>query len=142
MEGKPRCKKCGRVLTSTASIARGIGPKCAGRSLKSGKRVRARIIQSSGIAYQSTGSSRTQSPLFPGDLLTKRLSKREVYRRRRVERRRLFETREQFQCGVLLPKKKPLLYTPLKDGTWKENPSGRIISHERLQEYLTRYRFI
>ena len=142
MEGKPRCKKCGRVLKSPTSIARGIGTKCAGVSPKSGKSVRAIIIQSSGIAYQSTGSSRTQSPLFPSDLLTKRLSKREVYRRRREERRRLFETREQFQCGVLLPKRKPLVYTPLKDGTWKENPSGRIISHERLQEYLTRYRFI
>ena len=44
--------------------------------------------------------------LFPGDLPTKRLSKRELYRRRREERRRLFETREPFQCGVLLPKKK------------------------------------
>ena len=142
MEGKPRCKKCGRVLTSTASIARGIGPKCAGVSSNFGKSVHTRIKQSSGIAYHSTGSSRIQSPLFPGDLLTKRLSKREVYRRRREERRRLFETCEQFQCGVLLPKRKPLLYTPLKDGTWKENPSGRIISHERLQEYLTRYRFI
>ena len=30
MEGKPRCKKCGRVLKSPASIARGMGSKCAG----------------------------------------------------------------------------------------------------------------
>lgn len=29
---KPRCAKCGRVLTSPASIARGIGPECAGLS--------------------------------------------------------------------------------------------------------------
>ena len=29
---KPRCAKCGRVLTSAASIARGIGPECAGLS--------------------------------------------------------------------------------------------------------------
>lgn len=27
---KPRCSKCGRVLTSPQSIARGIGPECAG----------------------------------------------------------------------------------------------------------------
>jgi hypothetical protein len=43
---------------------------------------------------------------------------------------------------VLPPKRKPLVYTPLDDGTWRENPSGRVVSHERLQEYLTRYRFI
>jgi hypothetical protein len=47
-----------------------------------------------------------------------------------------------FQCGMLLPKRKPLVYTPLDDGSWKENPTGRVISHERLQEYLRQYRFI
>jgi hypothetical protein len=75
-------------------------------------------------------------------LPTKRLSKREMYRRRREERRRLFETREPFQCGMVLPQKKPLVYMPLADGTWRENPGGQVISHERLQEYLTRYQFI
>jgi hypothetical protein len=30
----------------------------------------------------------------------------------------------------------------LEDGSWQENPSGRVISHERLQQYLVRYRFI
>lgn len=142
MEGKPRCKKCGRVLKSPASIARGMGSKCAGITATSGKSVHARMKQSSGRAYQSTVSSRVQSPLFPGDLPTKHLSKREFYRRRREERRRLFETREPFQCGILLPKKMPLVYEPLDDGSWKETPSGRVIPHERLQEYLTKYRFI
>jgi hypothetical protein len=75
-------------------------------------------------------------------LPTKRLSKRELYRRRRKERRRSFETREPFQCGMLLPKRKPLVYTPLDDGSWKENPTGRVISNERLQEYLKQCRFI
>jgi hypothetical protein len=142
MEGKPRCKKCGRDLKSPASIARGIGSKCAGVSAPSGKSDHARMKQSSGTAYQSTGSSITQTPLFSGDLPTKLLSKRELYRRRREERRRLFETREPFQCGVLLPKRKPLIYIPVDDGNWKENSSGRVISHERLQKYLSRYRFI
>jgi hypothetical protein len=83
-----------------------------------------------------------QAPLFPGELPKKQLSKKEMFRWRRDERRRLFETREPFQCGVLLPKRKPLVYTPLEDGQWQENPSGRLISHERLQEYLVKYRFI
>jgi hypothetical protein len=83
-----------------------------------------------------------QAPLFPGELPKKRLSKRELVRRRKEERRRLFETRLPFQCGLVLPAKKTLVYTPLEDGSWQENPSGRVISHERLQQYLVRYRFI
>jgi hypothetical protein len=124
------------------SIARGMGLKCAGVPVTSGKNVHIRIKQSSGEAYPCVVPDQVQSPLFPGELSTKRLSKREVYHQRREERRRLFETREQFQCGMLLPKRKPLVYTPLDDGNWKENPSGRVISHERLQEYLAKYRFI
>ena len=142
MEGKPRCKKCGRVLKSPASIVRRMGPKCAGATATSGNSVRARITRSSGVAYQSTSSDQLQTPLFSGDLPTERLSKRELYRRRREERRLSFETRKPFQCGLLLPKRKPLVYTPLDDGNWKENPSGRVISHERLQEYLRLYQFI
>jgi len=142
MEGKPRCKKCGRLLKSPASIVRGIGPKCAGVSPKSGKSVRTRIKQNSGIVYQSVGGSGKQTSLFSGELLTRSLSKRELYRRRREERRRLFETHEPFQCGMLLPKRKPMVYTPLGDGSWKENPTGRVISHERLQEYLRQYHLI
>ena len=142
MEGQPRCKKCGRILKSPGSIARGMGPKCAGVSASSGQSAHARVKRSSGTAYQSLGSNQTQAPLFLGDLPTKRLSKKELYRRRREERRRSFEMHVPFQCGVLLPKRMPLVYTPLDDGNWKENPSGRVISHERLQDYLLRYRFI
>lgn len=143
MEVKPRCNKCGRVLKSPASISRGIGPKCAGISAKSGKSVQARIKQSYGVVYENVGSSPMQTPtFFPGDLPTKRMSKRGLYRRRREERRQSFETHEPFQCGMLLPKRKPLVYTPLGDGSWKENPTGREISHERLQEYLRQYHLI
>ena len=142
MDKQPKCKKCGRRLKSPISIARGMGPNCAGVTATSGKSGRVRSRPGSSVAYTETAPSHMQAPLFPSEFLTKRLSKREVYRRRREERRRLFETREQFQCGVLLPKRMPLVYIPLEDGTWKENPSGRVISHERLQEYLRRYRFI
>ena len=140
MEENPRCKKCRRVLKSPISIARGLGPKCAGTT--TGKSVQTRIKRSSGRAYQGAGSDHTQAPLFPGDLPTKHLSKKELYRRRREERRRSFEMRMPFQCGMLLPKRKPLVYTPLDDGSWRENPTGRVISHERLQEYLRQYCFI
>ncbi len=79
---------------------------------------------------------------FPGESPVKPLSKKEMYRRRKEERRRSFETRQPFQCGLLLPKKMPLVYEPLEDGSWKETPSGRVIPHERLRQYLMKYRFI
>lgn len=142
MEGKPRCKKCGRALRSPASIARGMGSKCAGITTTSGRRVRPKVRRSTGRDYDGIGMSGGQSLLFPGGPPARPLSKKEIYRQRKEERRRSFETRQSFQCGLLLPKKMPLVYEPLEDGSWKENPSGRVIPHERLQEYLTKYRFI
>ncbi len=142
MEGKPKCKKCGRVLKSPASIARGMGSKCGGVATTRGKSVRVRTKCSSGRAYKDVGTGGKQMFLLPGELPAKPLSKRGQYRRRREERRRMFEMREAFQCGLLLPQRRPLVYIPLRDGNWQESPSGRIISHERLQQYLKRYRFI
>jgi hypothetical protein len=108
----------------------------------SGKKVLPNVRRSSGRAYPSVEVSGGQPLLFSGEPPAKPLSKKEIYRRRKEERRRSFETRRSFQCGLLLPKKMPLVYEPLEDGSWKENPSGRVIPHERLQEYLTKYRFI
>jgi Family of unknown function (DUF6011) len=142
MDKQPKCKKCGRQLKSLMSVARGMGPKCAGLNATSGKSVRVRSRPSYGAAYTDIAPTPMQALLFPGELPKKQLSKRELFRRRKEERRRLFETREPFQCGIVLPKRKPLVYTPLENGSWMENPSGRVISHERLLEYLTRYRFI
>lgn len=142
MEKQPRCKKCGRRLKSPLSIARGMGPKCAGITSRSGKNIRMRSKPSSGMAYSDKVSSHVQTSLFLGELPKKRPNKRELVRQRREERRRLFETRLPFQCGLVLPARKPLVYTPLDDGSWQENHSGRVISHERLQQYLVKYRFI
>ena len=142
MEKQPRCKKCGRQLKSPLSIAIGMGPKCAGITSASGRSVRVQRRPSSGAAYSDTAPSQVQAPLFPGETPSKRINKRELVRRRRDERRRLFETRLPFQCGLVLPARKPLVYTPLEDGSWREDYSGRVISHERLQQYLVRFRFI
>ncbi len=142
MEKQPKCKKCGRRLKSPLSIAIGMGPKCAGITSASERSVRVQSKPSSRTAYSDKAPTQTQSPILPGEFSKKRLSRREAIRGCREERRRLFETRLPFQCGLLLPAKKPLVYTPLDDGSWQENPSGRVISHERLQEYLMQYRFI
>ncbi len=142
MEGKPRCTKCGRVLKSPASITRGMGSKCAGVGATRGKSIRVRMKRTSGRAFESVDTGGLQTLIFTGELPAKPLSKREQYRQHCEQRRRMFEMREPFQCGLLLPHRRPLIYVPLNDGNWKETPSGRVISHERLQEYLTRYRFI
>ena len=142
MEKQARCKKCGRRLKSPLSIAIGMGPKCAGIKPASARRVRVQSKPSSRTAYSDKTLVQMQAPLFTGELPKKGLSKRELFRKRREERRRLFETRLPFQCGLVLPARKPLVYTPLEDGAWREDYSGRVISHERLQQYLTKYKFI
>jgi len=142
MEKQARCKKCGRRLKSPMSIAIGMGPKCAGIKSTSGRNVRVQSKPSSRTAYSDKTLAQVQAPLFTGEIPKKRLTKRELFRKRREERRRLFETRLPFQCGLVLPARRPLVYTPLEDGSWQENHSGRVISHERLQQYLVRYQFI
>lgn len=119
-----------------------MGPKCAGVSIARSRRVEVIMKRSFGRTYDGVGTGGQQVPLFSAEMPAKPLSKREQYRRRREERKRMFEMREAFQCGLLLPQRKPLVYIPLNDGNWMENPSGRVISHERLQKYLTKYQFI
>lgn len=142
MEGKPRCKKCGRILKSPASIVRGMGAICAGLSAGKGRRGLVRIQRAIGTAYPENRPSGKQALLFPCNPPIKPLSKKDLYRKQREERRRALETHSQFQCGMTMPNKQPLIFEPLADGAWKEHPSGRVISHERLQGYLTRYQLI
>lgn len=135
MEKKPRCKKCGRILTSTASIARGIGSTCAGISPGAGCGVHVKFRRSSGHAFQGTGIATLTAGLVHGDLPGNKISRREM-------RRRLFEARKPFQCGIRSGRKIPLIYEPSGENDWKESDSGSLISQERLQDYLRRYRFI
>lgn len=142
MEKQPKCKKCGRRLKSPLSIAIGMGPKCAGNTSTVGKSVRIQGKPSSSPAYFDKMFAQVQLPPFTGELPKKRLSQRELFLKLRDERRRLFETRLPFQCGLVLPARMPLVYTSLEDGSWQEDYSGRVISHERLQKYLVRFKFI
>ncbi len=136
MEKKPRCKKCGRILTATASIARGIGSTCAGISPNAaGWEAHVKFRRSSGHAFQGTGIATLTAALMPGDLPGNKISRREM-------RRRLFEARKPFQCGIRSGRKIPLFYEPSGENDWKESDSGSLISQERLQDYLRRYRFI
>lgn len=141
MQQQVRCKKCGRVLKSPASIAMRMGPKCAGVS-GGGKSVRVRAGRRGGTPYSLGASTGVQAAFPAGEVKSKRLSKRVIARRNREERRRLFDERLPFQCGLLLPERKPIMYTPTEDGGWKDSTSGRVISHDNLQNYLKRYQFI
>ena len=142
MEEQPRCKKCGRVLKSPASTARGMGSTCAGITTTAGKSFSLRIQSTSGKPYSTAGPNRIHSTSFYGDLSTKPISKKELLRNTKDERRKLFEERRPFQCGVLTRTHTPLIYVPLGDSGWKENHSGRVIPHERLQAYLKRFSLI
>ena len=142
MKAKPKCKKCGRVLKSPLSIALGMGPKCAGISLEKGLGVRVGNRRSSGNAYASPGAGNVQTPLIPSSKPEEKVSKKELVRKLRSERRRLFEQRQSFQCGFLAGGKTPLIYEPAGEKEWKDKANGKIMTHERLQDYLTRYQFI
>jgi hypothetical protein len=142
MKGKPKCKKCGRVLKSPLSIALGMGPKCAGVSLAKGHAVNVGSRRSSGNAYGDPRSGSVQTPMIPSGPPEKKASIRELIRKLRAERRRMFEQRQSFQCGFLAGGKMPLIYEPTGEKEWKDKSNGKVLSHERLQDYLIRYRFI
>ena len=141
MEEQARCKKCRRVLKSPASIARGMGSTCAGKT-DSWKSFKLRIRPGFAKPYAAIEPDRVQNAAFSGDLSNKPVSKREVFGKVRDERRKLFEERRPFQCGVLARTHTPLIYVPLGESGWKENHSGRVIPHERLQAYLKRFSLI
>jgi uncharacterized protein DUF6011 len=61
---QPRCKKCGRPLSDPDSIARGMGPECAGISGSRGKSARVRRQNGSGSMYNALGARHTVMPLF------------------------------------------------------------------------------
>jgi len=142
MEEQARCKKCGRILKAPASIAREMGSTCAGTMPTARKSFSLRIRRGSAKPYSATGPGRIQNAAFPGDLSNKPVSKREIFRKVRDERRKLFEERRPFQCGVLTRTHTPLIYVPLGDSGWKEDHSGRVIPHEKLQAYLKRFSLI
>ena len=142
MEEQARCKKCGRILKSPASIARGMGSTCARLTPPFGKGFSLRIRRGYAKPYSTTCPNRRQNAASYGDLSTKLISQRERFRRAKEERRELFEQRMPFQCGVVARTSIPIIYVPLGESGWKENHSGRIIAHEKLQAYLKRFSLI
>jgi hypothetical protein len=143
METTVKCRKCGRVLKNPASIAMGMGPKCAGMPAGSGGRFRLKIRRSAGKAYAPDGGKvGAQMPLIPTERDGKKLSRKEIARQKREERRRAIEQRRPFQRGLTGMTRTPLIYEPVGEKEWRDGLSGRLISQEKLQAFLTRHRFI
>lgn len=59
-----RCSKCGRVLTNPDSIARGMGPECAGTTGR-GRTPRVHFRNSGHGKPYAASPSTTQIPLLP-----------------------------------------------------------------------------
>jgi len=142
MNQRPRCKKCGRPLKSPTSIARGLGPKCAGVTPQ-GRGVHSKSTRMIRKVFNAVGSGAHQQPMLAGETLTKR----QKVRRSREERRRLpalaqvqvFSERKPFHCGVNSRDKTPLVFVPTPGGDWQASHSDRRVSHESLLAYLKQY---
>ena len=57
-----RCIKCGRPLRDPESIARGMGPECAGANGGHRKRYRSRVRSHSSSSYAAIGHSSAGTP--------------------------------------------------------------------------------
>lgn len=148
MARKPRCKKCGRVLTSAASIARGMGPICAGITGKGGgRRVRSSRSSRRPRRYNAVGNGQVHMPLFTVESETKQIqpktkkkTKKQMALERKQARRTLFDTRKAFELGINSKTKLPTVYTPVGMDQWKSH--GRITTQAELKKYLERYAWI
>jgi hypothetical protein len=61
---QPQCKKCRRPLRDPDSIARGMGPECAGLSGSRGKFTSIRRENGSGSIYNAPSTNHAVMPLF------------------------------------------------------------------------------
>jgi len=141
---RPTCKRCGRTLKDPVSIARGIGPVCAGSGGSSSGRRPPRTRDRSGRRYEAVGNGNGQLPLFaqgnePDE--HPRMSKRARVAAARERRRRQFQRRRAFQCGLNARTREPVVYSPTPEGGWT-NTEGYTTSHAALEKYLRRYGWI
>jgi hypothetical protein len=117
----------------------------SGRTTKvasTGRTVKVKVGPRGGSPYSLSLSGGVQATLPIMDTAPKKQSKRELLSCSREERRRLFDERLPFKCGLLLPERKPVVYTPTEDGGWKNSMNGQVIPHDQLQSYLKHYKFI
>ena len=138
---QPRCSKCKRPLSNLDSIARGMGPVCAGLIGRS--KGRPGVKSGRFPRRYATGISLGQLPLFVfADLpQPKKMTKRQSAREARAYRKSLFENRQPFSLEVVSSSGAAIIYTPVGGDMWEDN-TGERYSHQYLADYLRRSKFI
>jgi hypothetical protein len=141
---RPTCKRCGRTLKDPVSIARGLGPVCAGSGGSSSRRRPPRTRDRSGARYEAVANGSGQLRLFaqgsdPDE--TVKMSKRARIAAAKERRRLRFQLRRAFQCGLNGRTREPVVYSPTPEGGWT-NTEGYTTSHAALEKYLRRYGWI
>ena len=134
---KPRCSKCGRPLSNPESIARGMGPVCAGLTGRRGKgKVRIKTGRSP-RRYAATGVGSGQLPLFvfADSPRPKKKTKRQRAKEARAYRKSLFENRQPFSLTG-----RCIAYVPTAN-MW-EDSTGNRYSTQYLADYMRRHNFV
>jgi hypothetical protein len=138
------CKRCGRPLRDPVSIARGLGPVCAGSSGSSSGYRPPRNRSRSGRRYAAFTNGSVQLPLFaqrndPDE--PPQTSKRARVAAAKEHRGRQFHQRQAFWCGLNGRTREPIVYSPTPEGGWTSS-NGHTTSHAALEKYLRRYGLI
>ncbi|MEA3350719.1 MAG: DUF6011 domain-containing protein [Chloroflexota bacterium] len=138
-DNKPRCSKCGRPLSNPVSIARGMGPVCAGLTGRGGGRSSSKSSRSPRVYCVASTSGYSDLPLFAADDDEDKNDngdspEDDVAEKTQQEK---FESHEPFRIGS--DADKPVICKPADDDKWV--CGTRTMSHTRMRLYLERYVF-
>ena len=120
-DGRPRCSKCGRILTDPVSIALSMGPVCRGDSIYRKGSPSPRTASRRGRAYSD--------PLYVNTTLFTVISEPDDNEKKR--RRVLLASHLPFPCG-------DITFYPLEDGSgWQSSGGSRVFTDEELATALS-----
>ena len=157
-EGAVKCKVCGRVLHNPVSIARGIGPVCAGDG-SGGRSIRVKIRNPSHRDASSNQPLPIQilpqvtvnvpnedqlyrlvtTPLRHGQFRAALASmKRGTKKKLQRLRGEMLLARRTFCAGAFFMNEEQCMYEPVNEDSWREVHSPRVIRSFDLESYLNR----
>lgn len=117
---RPRCSRCGRPLTDPVSIARGMGPVCAGSGGTGRRPPHTRAFSGTRYAVFAKGCGQEPpSALTNGQAEPVKLSRRARLAAARKRRRQQFQCRLSFRCGLNGRTRERIVYSPTPD--WQEH---------------------
>lgn len=154
-QGVVRCKVCGRQLHNPISIARGIGPVCAGDQPTS-RKTQVKVRSSSRRSYvDSAPSNQIFPPITAGltaqdklyrlitiplalteyraELARMKRGTKKILRKMRAE---MLQARRAFCAGAFLLYEEQCVFEPVDEKSWREVHSSRVLENSALQTYL------